>query len=82
MFTMYTLPSCMQCKATARKFEKVGASYEVVDLSDNDEARNAVRDMGYAGAPVVVAPSGEHWSGFRPERIDEEVSAALSERAV
>jgi len=68
--TVYTKPTCVQCKATQRKLEKLGVTYETVDISVDHEARDYVMALGYLNAPVVV--SGEdHWSGYRPDRLEE-----------
>ena len=66
--TLYTKPACVQCKATQKAFDRAGLDYEIVDISLDDEARDYVLALGYLQAPVVMA-NGEHWSGFRPERI-------------
>ncbi|NMO02027.1 redoxin NrdH [Gordonia sp. TBRC 11910] len=66
--TVYTKPACVQCNATYKALDKQGLSYEVVDISENPEARDYVMALGYLQAPVVVV-DGEHWSGFRPDRI-------------
>lgn len=74
--TVYTKPSCVQCTATYRALDSRGISYEVRDLSEDAQALEEVKGMGYLQAPVVVV-DGEHWSGFRPDRI-----AAFAERYV
>ncbi|MFV8161351.1 glutaredoxin-like protein NrdH [Mycobacterium sp. 134] len=66
--TVYTKPACVQCNATYKALDKAGISYEKVDISVDDEAREYVLGLGYLQAPVVVAGE-EHWSGFRPDRI-------------
>ena len=66
--TVYTKPACIQCKATTKALEKAGLEYDLVDISVDDEARDYVLALGYLQAPVVEV-NGEHWSGFRPERI-------------
>ena len=38
--TVYTKPACVQCNATYKALDKVGVDYEVVDISENDEARD------------------------------------------
>ncbi len=73
--TVYTKPACVQCNATYRALDKAGVEYEVVDISENPEARDDVMALGYLQAPVVVA-GDEHWSGFRPDRIKSLVTAA------
>jgi len=66
--TVYTKPACVQCTATYRALDKAGIEYDVVDISENPEARDYVMALGYLQAPVVVA-GDDHWSGFRPDRI-------------
>ncbi|WPF65728.1 MULTISPECIES: glutaredoxin-like protein NrdH [unclassified Corynebacterium] len=68
--TVYTKPACMQCNATKKALDRAGLDYTLVDISLDDEARDYVLALGYLQAPVVEV-GGEHWSGFRPERIRE-----------
>ena len=73
--TVYSTPSCVKCKATYRALDRKGLAYEVVDVTADAQALETVRSLGYVQAPVVIA-GDEHWSGFRPDRID-----ALAARA-
>lgn len=66
--TVYSKPACMQCTATKKALDRAGLDYTLVDISTDDQAREHVLALGYLQAPVVEA-NGEHWSGFRPERI-------------
>lgn len=81
MVTVYSKPACGQCNATYRAMDKRGIDYEVVDISQDAEALDRVRELGYMSAPVVVTDD-DHWSGFRPDKIDsltvpaEELAAA------
>ncbi|MCA1007594.1 redoxin NrdH [Rhodococcus hoagii] len=68
--TVYTKPACVQCNATYRALDKAGLEYDIVDISENPEARDYVMALGYLQAPVVVA-GDDHWSGFRPDRIKD-----------
>ena len=68
--TVYTKPSCVQCNATYRSLDSKGIEYEIVDLTEDADALAAVRELGYQQAPVVITES-DHWSGFRPDKIDE-----------
>ncbi|NKX56191.1 glutaredoxin-like protein NrdH [Arthrobacter mobilis] len=68
--TVYTKPSCVQCNATYRALDKKGIEYQSVDLSQDPAALERVRALGYMQAPVVVTDQG-HWSGFRPDKIEE-----------
>ena len=69
--TVYTKPACVQCIAVFRALDKAGISYERVDLSIDDEARDYVMSLGYLQAPVVYAGPAHHFAGFRPDRIKE-----------
>ena len=42
----------------------------MLDLSEDQTALETVKELGYLQAPVVVT-DGDHWSGFRPDKIDE-----------
>jgi glutaredoxin-like protein NrdH len=62
--TVYTLPSCQQCEMTKKMLVRGAVEFDVVDLSEDEQATQLVQGLGYSSAPVVIA--GEHhWSGFR-----------------
>jgi glutaredoxin-like protein NrdH len=63
---VYTLPSCMGCKATFRRLDQRGIAYNVHRL---DQGATLPEGIDATQAPVVVA-GGEWWSGFRPDRVD------------
>lgn len=66
--TVYTLPACVQCDSTKRFLARNNVEFETVDLSADENAMNMVKALGYSAAPVVIA-GDEHWSGFRPDRL-------------
>ncbi|MBO0345731.1 glutaredoxin-like protein NrdH [Roseibium limicola] len=66
--TVYSKPACVQCTATTRALQQRGILFDVVDLTEDDDAMQQVQDLGYRQAPVVIAGE-EHWSGFRPDKI-------------
>ncbi|MEQ4616542.1 MAG: glutaredoxin-like protein NrdH [Corticimicrobacter sp.] len=66
--TVYSKPACVQCTATYRALDRLGVDYMVIDLAQDEQALDTVRDMGYQQVPVVVA-GNDHWSGFRPDKI-------------
>ncbi|MFD1717841.1 glutaredoxin-like protein NrdH [Georgenia deserti] len=66
--TVYSKPSCVQCDATYRALNKQGLEYDVVDITTDAEALESIKALGYQQAPVVFA-DGDHWSGFRPDKI-------------
>ncbi|OKH62360.1 glutaredoxin [Mycobacterium sp. SWH-M5] len=67
--TVYTKPSCVQCNATFKALDKAGIEYTAIDVTADENALEYVQSLGYLQAPVVVA-GAEHWSGFRPDRIN------------
>ena len=71
---VYSKPGCVQCTATLRALDNAGIPYRVVDLTGDPVALEHVKGFGFAQAPVVEG-SGEPWSGFRPDRIDELVKS-------
>ncbi|MCI1206655.1 MAG: glutaredoxin-like protein NrdH [Microbacteriaceae bacterium] len=76
--TVYSKPACVQCNATYRALDKRGISYDVVDITRDPAALERVKGLGYLQAPVVVA-GADHWSGFRPDKID---ALAAAQRTV
>ena len=66
--TVYTKPACVQCNATYKALDKAGLEYDLIDISEDADARDYVMALGYLQAPVVVVGDA-HWSGFRPDRI-------------
>lgn len=75
--TVYSKPACVQCNATYRALDKKGIAYEVVDMSQDPAALERVRALGYMQAPVVMT-GDDHWSGFRPDKIEELAATAAS----
>ena len=70
MVTVYTKPGCVQCNATYRALDKKGIAYNSVDISEDAEALERLKDLGYQQAPVVDSPVGD-WTGFNPGKIEE-----------
>ncbi|MFW5393074.1 glutaredoxin-like protein NrdH [Yersinia sp. 2544 StPb PI] len=71
---IYSKPDCVQCNATYRAFDKQGISYQKIDLTADLQALNHVKSLGYQQVPVIIA-GNEHWSGFRPDKINALVQA-------
>lgn len=66
---VYSKPACVQCTATYRAMDQRGIAYSVVDISKDEQALSMVRSMGYLQVPVIVTEN-DHWSGFRPDKIN------------
>jgi glutaredoxin-like protein NrdH len=67
--TVYTKPACVQCDATKRTLDKLGVSYEAIDVTTNQDAFDMLVEKGFKAMPVVNA-GDEWWSGFNPEKIN------------
>lgn len=68
--TVYGQPNCYPCKGTYRALEKAGVKYDVVDISEDHDAREYVRGLGHQSTPVVVVDGGaRHWSGHQPTKL-------------
>ena len=80
VITVYTNPSCMACDATKKYLSDRNTKFETVDLSTDELALAAVKDLGYMQAPVVFVryPNGSetHWNGFNPSRLDGFIATA------
>ncbi|WP_235778607.1 glutaredoxin-like protein NrdH [Sinomonas notoginsengisoli] len=66
--TVYTKPACVQCNATYRALDKKGIAYKSVDVTQDPQALERLKALGYLQAPVVVTDT-DNWSGFRPDKI-------------
>lgn len=74
--TVYSKPACVQCTATKRALDKKGLVYREVDLTESEESLEYVtEELGYSMAPIVVVDEHNHWSGFRPDRIEATAAA-------
>ena len=78
--TVYTLPSCVQCDSTKKYLDRKGVIYQTVDLSQDNQAMEHVRQLGYTQAPVVEFEE-RHWSGFRMADLDSIVKRIHGENA-
>ncbi|GAB4621151.1 redoxin NrdH [Mycobacterium avium subsp. hominissuis] len=72
---VYTKPACPQCEQTKKWLDGRGIAYETRDVTVDPAAREEALALGYTAAPVVVA-DGDHWSGFRLDRLKALVNAA------
>lgn len=70
MVIVLSKPSCVQCNATYRALDSKGIKYRVIDMSEDTTALEKAKSLGYAQAPVCITEDGDHWSGFRPDKIE------------
>lgn len=52
--TVWCKPSCVQCSASYRALDSKGIDYQVVDMSQDADALERVKALGYLQAPVVI----------------------------
>jgi len=75
---VYSKPQCVQCDATYRKLDKHQINYAIVDITEDPEAHEFLKGLGYLRAPVVFAalPEGKsaHWSGYIPSLIEKHIT--------
>lgn len=77
--TLYTQPGCQPCRMTKRQLDKLNLSYQAVDVSENPEAVDTVKGLGYSSLPVItveVSNQVDHWSGYQPHKLATLTQAA------
>ena len=62
--TVYTKPACVQCNATYRALDKKGIAYQSVDISQDAEALERLKSLGYMQA-------SKNWHRLPPSRSPE-----------
>ena len=72
MITVYGKPGnvCLGCLGVKRRLDKAGVPFTFVDVTEDREALEFVVGLGYSGVPVVVR-GGDHFQGYKPDRVDE-----------
>lgn len=68
--TLFSTPNCIQCKQTAKQFEKRGIVFDTLNLENHPEILDQFKGLGYTSAPIVLA-GNQSWSGFRLSKIEE-----------
>lgn len=69
MVIIYTKSICQPCRLSKAAMDRAGVEYVERNVEDDPSAFQDVKDMGYSAVPVIVTPSGEHWSGLRPDLL-------------
>ena len=68
MLKIYSKNNCPQCKMTKRLLDQRGVAYQEINLDEQPEYTEQVKELGYKAAPVVVYDGG-HFSGFKPDML-------------
>ena len=79
-YTVYTKPGCPNCAKTIEYFDRIGITYQAIDITKAPAALAYItEDLGYREAPVIVSADGtDHWSGIRMDKLTQ---AALRRKA-
>ncbi|EOW6719406.1 glutaredoxin-like protein NrdH [Cronobacter dublinensis] len=78
--TIYTRNDCVQCHATKRALESRGIAFDTINLDEQPEAIDTLREQGFRQLPVVMADD-LNWSGFRPDMINRLRADSLAANA-
>lgn len=75
---VWSKPSCVQCNAVYRAFNKAGmvkgVDYEVRNLPDFPEKVEEFKEAGHMSAPVVESDVVETFAGNNPYLVKEIVA--------
>ena len=72
MIKVYSKPNCIKCEFTKKYLTDKNVEFEVVDVFENAEALQMLRDKGYAELPVVDI-NGKRHTGFQPNILAKAV---------
>lgn len=70
--TVYSKPACVQCTATKRWLDKRNIEYTEVDVTQDTDALEFIKGLGYLAAPVVYVSMEDgdtYWSEFNPGNL-------------
>lgn len=82
-------PDCVQCNMTYRGLAKKKIPYRSLDMSNEADLaeggqilRAEAHKLGYLQAPIILVKNADgetlaHWSGFRPDKLEEYKSSLL-----
>ena len=72
MIKVYSKPNCVKCEFTKKYLTDKSIEFEEIDVFENAEALQMLRDKGYSEMPVVDI-NGERHTGFQPNILAKEV---------
>ena len=73
--TVYTKPNCMQCNFTKKFLDDHSIRYEIKDSLESEAALAEVKELGFQSLPVVVFDGVEPFFGFRPDLLEQLITA-------
>ena len=66
MITIYSKPNCVKCTYAKKYLIDKNVEFQEIDVFENAEALQMLRDEGRSEMPVVDI-NGERHTGFRPD---------------
>lgn len=66
---VYSKAGCGQCVFTKRDLERAGVPYEERRIDLDEAVREEALALGAMGAPFVVTPGGDKFSGYQPAKL-------------
>ncbi|HEU1604226.1 TPA: glutaredoxin-like protein NrdH [Streptococcus pneumoniae] len=70
MVTVYSKNNCVQCKMTKRFLDSNNVSYREINLDEQPEYVDQIKELGFSAAPVIQTPT-EVFSGFQPGKLKQ-----------
>lgn len=74
MITVYSKNNCVQCKMTKRFLDQHQVSFREINLDEQPEFIQHVKELGFSAAPVIETET-ESFSGFQPSKLKALISA-------
>ena len=68
MVTVYSKNNCVQCKMTKRFLDSNNIAYQEINLDEQPEFIEQVKELGFNAAPIIQTPT-EVFSGFQPAKL-------------
>lgn len=68
MVTIYSKNNCVQCKMTKRFLEQHNVAFKEINLDEQPEFIEHVKNLGFSAAPIVETEN-EAFSGFQPNKL-------------
>ena len=70
MVTIYSKDNCVQCKMTKRFLDTNHVEYREINLDEQPEYIEHVKNLGFSSAPVIQT-STDAFSGFQPGKLKQ-----------
>ena len=69
--TIYSKPNCSQCNFTKRFLDDQKIAYQEIDVMQNDNALQHIKELGFLSLPVVEGPDFESFNGFNLMKLKQ-----------